>query len=363
MSIGELYRDTSITGEFALAPFKASITQFGYSFSHWTDSENNSCSKMLGCIKRIVNFIFMLIATIVTAPLVPMGLMIKLAAQSCSRQGNSNQVAPPLPVQTPIHPSNLNVNPPVAGNSLVIGTQEDTREFISKAREGFVETIRSYPGDLSETGLMSEWRSFLTQLESGQQALDVACAYHRDHFNVTIRHQNLFESGAQVIVNAANTHLGGGRGIDGAIHTKGGASYAAGHRALQTHYNSQYTQGYAAIIGSGELKQKHNIDDVIVVAGPQGPIRTTQKENELYSCYYNSLVLGHYQNLERIAFPTISTGIFKFPKDKAAAITLRAINDFMDKYPHSTLKTISIHFLGNDPDAEFAHFQNALGNR
>jgi len=361
MSIGELYRDTGITGECVLAPFKASIKQFGYSFSHWTDDENNSCSKMIGCIKRIVNFIFMLIAAIVTAPLVPIGLMIKLAAQSCSRQENSNPVAPP-PVQTPTGQTNRPVNQPIVDAPSGIGMQEDTREFISKAREGFVETIRAYPGDLIEEGLVSEWRSSLTYLESGQRALDVACAYHRDHFNVTIRHQDLFESGAQAIVNAANIHLGGGDGIDGAIHERGGESYATGHRALKTRYDSQYVQGYAAIIGSGELKQKHNIDNVIVVAGPQGAT-TPKKERQLYSCYYNSLVLGHYQNLESIAFPTISTGIFRFPKDRAAAITLRAINDFMDKYPRTTLKTISIHFLGRHPDAEFAHFQRALDNR
>ena len=155
-------------------------------------------------------------------------------------------------------------------------------------------------------------------------------------------------SKAQVVVNAANTHLGGGGGIDGAIHRQGGAEYAKAHRELQALFKAHYIEGHAAMIGSGSLKEKYNIENVIVVAGPQGAA-SPSKETELYSCYFNALVLADEQNKTSIAFPSISTGIFGFPKDRAAAISLKAIHDFLDKHPNTRLKTISIHYLPDDP--------------
>jgi O-acetyl-ADP-ribose deacetylase (regulator of RNase III) len=175
----------------------------------------------------------------------------------------------------------------------------------------------------------------------------------------TIRRQDIFDSEAQVIVNAANSHLGGGGGIDGAIHRQGGNDYAQAHRELQTLYNSQYVLGHAAMIGSGLLKKSYHIDNVIVVAGPQGETNST-KENELYSCYYNSLVLAQAQSKTSIAFPSISTGIFGFPKDRAASISLKAILDFINQYPNTTIKTISIHFLPNEPKTNLEIYQSAV---
>lgn len=166
--------------------------------------------------------------------------------------------------------------------------------------------------------------------------------------NLTIRRQDIFKSEAKVIVNAANTHLGGGGGIDGAIHHQGGNEYAKAHKELQSLYKASYPQGHAAIIRSGDLKNKFNIENVIMVAGPEGAT-SASKETELYSCYFNALELAHEQNKTSIAFPSISTGIFAFPKDRAAAISLKAIQDFLDKYPMTQLKTISIHYLPSDP--------------
>jgi|GEM_PF-1358965 len=179
------------------------------------------------------------------------------------------------------------------------------------------------------------------------------------NFHVTIRRQDLFASGAQVIVNAANTHLGGGRGIDGAIHAKGGSAYAKAHKDLQTKYNSNYTEGYAAMIDSGSLKKDYSIDHVIVVAGPQGKDITKEKEQALYSCYYNSLLLAETNHIKRLAFPSISTGIFSFPKEKAASIAVKAIYDFITNNPKANLTTISIHFLANAPKSDLEIYQQA----
>lgn len=178
------------------------------------------------------------------------------------------------------------------------------------------------------------------------------------NLNVTIRQQDIFASGAQVIVNAANDHLGGGGGIDGEIHARGGLDYMAAHRELQKLYESNYVSGHAALIESGALKKDYNIDNVIVVAGPQGKT-SPKKERELYSCYYNSLVLAENQNKTSIAFPSISTGIFRFPQDRAACISLKAIYDFINRYPNTKLKNISIHFLVSYSKADLDIYKNS----
>lgn len=203
-------------------------------------------------------------------------------------------------------------------------------------------TLRKYTGDLTESDKLVIQSQLLNE-----DTLQIAFAKFPDvHF--TIRRQNIFNSGAQIIVNAANQHLGGGGGIDGAIHKAGGTNYVNAHRELQKIYKSQYVSGYAAMIESGDLKNHYQIDGVIVVAGPQGE-SNPQKEDQLYSCYYNSLVLAQSQNQTSIAFPSISTGIFGFPKERAAAISVKAVMDFLMNYPHTSTRTLSIHFLPTEP--------------
>jgi O-acetyl-ADP-ribose deacetylase len=174
-------------------------------------------------------------------------------------------------------------------------------------------------------------------------------------FTCIIEDSQILTSGAQVIVNAANSSLSGGGGVDGAIHKAGGQAYASEHRAiLRSHYPGKlsYPLGDATMISSGNMKETYNIDSVIVVAGPRGA-STPQKDNQLYACYYNSLVLAHEQNKTRIAFPSISTGIFGFPKDRAAAIFIQAVDNFSKQYLETELKHISLHVLGHREDLKF----------
>ena len=88
--------------------------------------------------------------------------------------------------------------------------------------------------------------------------------------------------------------------------------------------------------------------------------QSTSKETELYSCYFNALILTEEQKKKSIAFPSISTGIYGFPKERAAAISLKAICDFVEKFPNSSLKTISIHYLPNEPIAELEMYRNQI---
>lgn len=212
--------------------------------------------------------------------------------------------------------------------------------------------VRDYTNDLTE-----EQKTQLKAEFINESKLKISFNTNSE-INFTVRREDIFNSKAEVIVNAANTHLGGGGGIDGAIHTKGGEPYAEDHRQLKDRYNSNYVSGYAAMIGSGLLKDKYGINNVIVVAGPIGE-STPQNENELYSCYYNSLVLAHDQNKTSIAFSSISTGIYGFPKDRAAAISLKAVYDFVEKFPATNLKTISIHFYHTEPKSNLETYRAA----
>ena len=127
-----------------------------------------------------------------------------------------------------------------------------------------------------------------------------------------------------VIVNAANSELSGGGGVDGAIHR------AAGPRLLDECKTIRERQGGCppgeAVITSGaELKAKFVIHAV-------GPIWTGGKENEaelLASAYRNSMILAASNSVETIAFPNISTGIYRFPKKPAAEIAVNTVKDFL----------------------------------
>lgn len=224
--------------------------------------------------------------------------------------------------------------------SLLHRSNQDVQVFSSVPKQPkLAKSIHTYPHDLTFQELGFIQGNF--NEDKRQLNIDVS-----KKIDVSIRLEDIFDSGADVIVNAANTHLGGGGGIDGLIHEKGGKGYKEAHKDLKRLYPEGYISGHAAMITSGDLKEK-GFDNVIVVAGPQGAKSDLEKEAQLYSCYMNSLILAHQEKKKHIAFPSISTGIYDFPKDRAASISLKAIYDFIQSYPEASLETISIHFLPN----------------
>lgn len=123
------------------------------------------------------------------------------------------------------------------------------------------------------------------------------------------------------IVNAANSTLLGGGGVDGAIHRAAGPDLLAECRML----NGCRT-GEAKITKGHRLKARHIIHTV-------GPIWNGGKRGEadkLRACYTNSLRLAAENGLKSIAFPCISTGIYRFPADEAAKIALDSVRAFLD---------------------------------
>lgn len=126
------------------------------------------------------------------------------------------------------------------------------------------------------------------------------------------------------IVNAANSSLLGGGGVDGAIHRAGGKVILEECIKIRNKIGECKT-GQAVITTAGFLKAKYVIHTV-------GPIWEDGKHNEdefLKSCYINSLKLAERYKLKTIAFPNISTGVYCFPKRRACKIAVNAVNEYL----------------------------------
>ena len=129
---------------------------------------------------------------------------------------------------------------------------------------------------------------------------------------------------AAAIVNAANSSLLGGGGVDGAIHRAGGPAILEECRAIRARQGGCKT-GKAVITTGGRLPAAHVIHTV-------GPVWNGGHKGEpalLASCYRNSLRLAEENQLESVAFPGISTGIYGYPKPEAAAVAVREVRQWL----------------------------------
>jgi O-acetyl-ADP-ribose deacetylase (regulator of RNase III) len=129
---------------------------------------------------------------------------------------------------------------------------------------------------------------------------------------------------ADAIVNAANSSLMGGGGVDGAIHRAGGPAILEECRKIIARQGRCAT-GEAVITTGGNLPAKH----VIHTVGPVWNGGKYDEENKLANCYRNSLRLAVDNHCKSIAFPNISTGIYHFPKNEAAQIAISTVKAFL----------------------------------
>lgn len=137
---------------------------------------------------------------------------------------------------------------------------------------------------------------------------------------------DITEVEVDAIVNAANTSLLGGGGVDGAIHRKGGKQILADCVAIRNKQGG-CDVGEAVVTSAGNLKSKF----VIHTVGPVWNGDKDQKKILLANCYENSLKIAIKMGIKTIAFPNISTGIYHFPKNKAAEIAIETIQNFEEK--------------------------------
>ncbi len=147
---------------------------------------------------------------------------------------------------------------------------------------------------------------------------------------LVLKKGDITEESTEAIVNAANSSCMGGGGVDGAIHAKGGPVILEECKKIrETVYPYGLPTGEAVITSGGNLKAHFVIHTV-------GPIClegrwTKEKESLLSKSYWNSLKLAKEKGIKSISFPSISTGAYSCPVDKAAKTALKTVIDFIEK--------------------------------
>lgn len=163
---------------------------------------------------------------------------------------------------------------------------------------------------------------------------------------VTVAVGDITEETTDAIVNAANRELYGGSGVDGAIHSKGGGRILEECKEIRrTLYPEGLPTGRAVITTAGDLAARFVIHTV-------GPIygRNMGKDAELLAaCYKNSLSLAAENDLKTLAFPSISTGVYGYPKPEAAQVASRAMKEFFEADTY--IELVRLVFF-SAPDAE-----------
>lgn len=155
-------------------------------------------------------------------------------------------------------------------------------------------------------------------------------------------------TGVQAIVNAANTSLLGGGGVDGAIHRAAGPELLAECRTLN-----------GCPTGEAKITKAYRLPCDYVIHTP-GPIWRGGNHREpelLASCYRNCLTRALENGIRTIAFPSISTGIYSYPLEEAAEIAVRTAKDFVKEHPDRLDRVMWVLF----DDRTLEAYQKALG--
>jgi O-acetyl-ADP-ribose deacetylase len=145
---------------------------------------------------------------------------------------------------------------------------------------------------------------------------------------ISIVEGDITEQDVDAIVNAANSTLMGGGGVDGAIHRRGGPSILEECRAIRrSEWPAGLPSGNAVITGGGLLRARH----VIHTVGPVWRGGGGKEPEVLASCYRSSLEIAKQRRLKSIAFPAISTGVYGYPMEEAGKVALGAVRAFVER--------------------------------
>jgi O-acetyl-ADP-ribose deacetylase (regulator of RNase III) len=163
---------------------------------------------------------------------------------------------------------------------------------------------------------------------------------------VVVKVGDITKEDAAAIVNAANSSLMGGGGVDGAIHRAGGPDILKECKEIRkTKYPDGLPTGQATLTTAGKMAAKYVIHTVGPVYGRGGK----DKVELLTACYKNSLKLAVEKGLKTLAFPAISTGVYGYPLDEAARVSSMVIEEFLNS--DSALRQVRLVFFSRS-DAE-----------
>jgi len=168
----------------------------------------------------------------------------------------------------------------------------------------------------------------------------------REYLNgrVTVKTGDITREHVDAIVNAANSSLMGGGGVDGAIHRAGGPEILEACKKVRRElFPEGLPTGQAVATTAGKLPSKY----VIHTVGPIWHGGSHDEEKLLGDCYRNSLRVAVEKGCETMAFPAISTGVYRFPKDRAAEIASQSTKEFLESN-ESITKVVFIFFSGED---------------
>ncbi|MGJ7906612.1 O-acetyl-ADP-ribose deacetylase [Actinopolyspora sp. H202] len=141
--------------------------------------------------------------------------------------------------------------------------------------------------------------------------------------HITAIQGDITEQRVDAVVNAANSSLLGGGGVDGAIHRRGGSEILEACKQLRaSEYTDGLTVGHAVATTAGELPARW----VIHTVGPTYSV-SRDRSDLLASCYRESLRIADSLPATSVAFPAISTGVYRYPADEAARVAVRAVRE------------------------------------
>lgn len=166
-----------------------------------------------------------------------------------------------------------------------------------------------------------------------------------NHTTIALIQGDITKVTADVIVNAANTSLLGGGGVDGAIHRAGGKAILEQCVKIRERQGG-CAVGEAVITTAGNLPASY----VIHTVGPVWSGGNRGEVEKLRSCYLNALKLAAEHQAESIAFPNISTGIYRFPKSLAAETALKAVSDYFHAASDEKETIEKVYFVSFDEE-------------